>query len=91
VFHFSSHVGPKWMFIVKEGILRRGTIVGAIVTLVFIVMTHGDKVDSGYWVTLGLTAACFLEWTIGAGWLIGAAMWSMREQAARRRQRNRPF
>lgn len=89
MFHFTSHVSPKWMFIAREGILRRGPIVGALVTLLFVVTTRGERVNAGYWPAIALAAMCFLEWTIGAGWLIGAAMWSMREQAARRNERNR--
>jgi hypothetical protein len=38
--------------------------------------------------SLTLIGLCFLESTIGAGWIIGAIMWSVREQAARR-NRNR--
>lgn len=78
------------MFIVREGILRRGIAVGAVVTALYIAATRGDQtIDLWSWHSMTLVALCFLEWTIGAGWLIGTAMWSMREQAAQRR-RDRP-
>jgi hypothetical protein len=78
------------MFILAEGILRRGTVVGAIVTAVFVAASRGDAtLELRSWHSIALAALCFLESTIGAGWLIGAIMWSVREQAARR-SRERP-
>lgn len=76
------------MFIAKQGILRRGTVVGAVVTALLTAVTRGEhstELGSGH--DIAVAALCFLEWTIGAGWVIGAAMWSIREQAERRRPR----
>jgi hypothetical protein len=79
------------MFIVKQGILRRGTLVGAVAAALFMAASRGDRtLDSGTWHSIVLAALCFLEWTIGGGWLIGSVMWSMREQAGRR-SRDRRF
>lgn len=84
-------MSPRWVFIAREGILRRGTAVGAVITALYIAAGRGDHtIELSSWHSITLVALCFLEWTLGAGWLIGAAMWSMREQAAQRR-RNRPF
>lgn len=86
--HFASQVSAKSMFILKEGMLRRGTIVGVIATALFLAANHDDAMPdlrSAQFIVLG--ALCFLEWTIGAGWLIGAIMWSTREQSSRRHRR----
>lgn len=87
--HFASQVSPRSRFIAKEGILRRGTAVGAVVTALFVVASLSDQtIALGSSQSLTLIGLCFLESTIGAGWIIGAIMWSVREQAARR-NRNR--
>lgn len=83
--HFASHVSPRSIFIAKEGMLRRGTVVGLVVTAGFIVASLGDPtMDFGSWHSIALAVMCFLGWTLGAGWLIGASMWAKREQSARR-------
>ena len=85
VLHVSSHLSPRSIFIAKEGMFRRGTIIGLVVTALFVAASLRDPtMNLGSWQSIALVALCFLLWTIGPGWLIGAAMWSMREQAARR-------
>ncbi|HKW49045.1 MAG TPA: hypothetical protein VJN70_16455 [Gemmatimonadaceae bacterium] len=88
--HFASHFSPKSIFIAKEGMFRRGTIIGVVVTALFVAVDrHDPTMDWGSWQSIALVAMCFLLWTIGPGWLIGAAMWSIREQAARRNRNRR--
>ena len=83
--HFASHLSPKSIFIAKEGMFRRGTIIGVVVTALFVAVSrHDPTMELGSWQSMALVAVCFLLWTIGPGWLIGAAMWSMRQHAARR-------
>lgn len=83
--HFSWRSNARTMFIVKQGILHWGTAVGIIITVVFVVANLGNKTfDSGWWRATALVALCFVESTIGAGWIIGSILWSVREQAAKR-------
>lgn len=79
------HVVPKMTararFIAKEGILRRGTMVGAIVAALFVFDSVRDGTfETERWRTVVLAALSFLEWTVGAGWLIGGILWSWRHQ-----------
>jgi hypothetical protein len=88
VLHFALQVSPKSRFIAKEGILRRGTLVGAILTALYVALSHGEQTTaSGSSHFLAVVVLCFLESAIGAGWIIGAIMWSLREQATRRNRR----
>lgn len=71
-------------FILREGLFRRGSIVGLLMAGAYAVLNRDDaSVASSWWHLGALVGLCFVEWTIGAGWLIGAAMWSRRERSTR--------
>lgn len=69
-------------FIWRNGIVRCGIPLGAIVFLWVVVAQFSTTLDglqtrSG-WLELGLLLLiCVGEWTLGGGWLIGAALWSL--------------
>jgi hypothetical protein len=71
-------------FIWREGIFRRGSIVGLVVAGVYAALNLTERsITAGWWQACLLLCLCFVEWTLGAGWLIGAALWSWRERGAR--------
>jgi len=78
-------LGPRLRFIVKEGMLQRGSVVGAIASIVLAVDSLVRGAAQTSWHSALLVVLCFIEWTIGAGWFIGAWLWS-RDQ---RRRSNR--
>lgn len=71
-------------FIIRHGVLRYGLVLGL---LVFGWIAVGDYVTvfdrlstQADWVRLlVLLALCLAVWTVGAGWLIGAALWFVRD------------
>jgi hypothetical protein len=70
------------MFILKEGILRRGVPIGIVATLLFILMNLRDGLfASGGRQGALLVALCFLEWSIGPGFVIGAFQWTRRDRS----------
>lgn len=79
--HFAISTGSRARFIAKEGVLRRGTVVGALVALLFVGGSLRDgTLRSELWRTTVLAVLCFVEWSVGAGWLIGSFLWSWRHQ-----------
>ena len=72
----------RTQFIVKHGILRRGTLVGVIVASLFVMASARDgTLETQRWHTTMLAVLCFLEWSVGTGWLIGSFLWSRRHQS----------
>jgi hypothetical protein len=68
-------------FIAKEGILFRGTVIGAVVAVLFGFGSLRDgTLQAERWRTTVLALLCFVEWSVGAGWLIGSFLWSWRHQ-----------
>jgi len=66
-------------FIVTEGILRRGCFIGAVMAAFLLVGSARDgTLEAELWRTTVLALLSFLEWSVGAGWLIGSFMWSRR-------------
>lgn len=79
--HLARKMTARARFIAKEGILRRGTVVGAVVAAVFVFGSVRDGTfETELWRTAVLAVLGFLEWTVGAGWLIGSFLWSWRHQ-----------
>lgn len=74
---------PRTEYIVRHGILRRGVIVGALVTIVGVLPEAGEF--DAHWhaarVALVMLVACAV-WAVVAGWVIGAFLWSRQEAAA---------
>lgn len=69
-------------YIWRNGIIRCGVPLGAVVFLWVMVAQFGTTLDGLHtrdgWLRLGLLLLITLgEWTLGAGWLIGAALWSL--------------
>ena len=69
-------------FIVSQGILRRGSLVGLAVTLVYVWANLGTETFAGAWWRVALVVLlCFAEWALGAGWIVGAVLWWCRQHA----------
>lgn len=91
-YRWACHNQPFWclmkartVFVLKEGVLRRGIPIGVIVTVLYIVTNLEEgNFDSGWARAAALIALCFLEWGIGAGWIIGSALWSRRQHRSNR-------
>jgi hypothetical protein len=70
-------------FILREGIYRRGSIVGLVVAGVYAALNLTERsITANWWQACLLVCLSFVEWTLGAGWLIGVALWSWREHGA---------
>jgi hypothetical protein len=79
VIHSTIKMTSRVRFIATEGILRRGSLVGALITAFLLVGSARDgTLEAERWRTTVLALLSFLEWSVGAGWLIGSFMWSRR-------------
>ncbi len=82
---------PRAAFIMRVGICRIGVPLGAIVFIVTLVDEYGTvferlRTSSGWIRLLGVAVLCIGEWVVGAGWLIGAALWHGRDVIGRERR-----
>ena len=81
----THHLTSRTLFIVREGILLRGTIAGVLLTGLYVVANlRNGTFASGFARASLIVVLCFLEWTVGAGLVIGSILWSRRQQAAKR-------
>ena len=78
--HLPLLTTPRARFIARDGILRRGTAVGAVIALAYAILNRTGFATNARQQCL-LVLLCFIEWTLGTGWLIGAMLWSWRQQA----------
>lgn len=79
------HPSPRTAFIVREGILRRGIVIGLLVTMLFVATdTFHGAFTNNHRETIVLIVLCLIEWTVGAGWIIGSFLWSRHILAASR-------
>jgi hypothetical protein len=67
-------------YIMRVGVCRIGVPLGAIALLVTLVDGYRTTFESlrtsdGWLRLLGAAVLCIVEWVLGAGWLIGAALW----------------
>jgi hypothetical protein len=78
-------------FIMRVGVCRIGVPLG---TAVFIATLLGEyraafeglRTPAAWLRLLGVAVLCVGEWVLGAGWLIGAALWHGREAIERERR-----
>jgi hypothetical protein len=79
IIHLAIKMTSRVRFVATEGILRRGSLIGAVIAAFFVLGSLRDgTLEAERWRTAVLALLCFLEWSVGAGWLIGSFMWSRR-------------
>jgi hypothetical protein len=81
-------------FIMRVGVYRIGVPLGSVVFIVTLVDDYrtafeGLRSAAGWLRLLGLAVLCIFEWVLGAGWLIGTALWHGHE-AIQRDRRQKP-
>ena len=74
-------LSARGTFIVRRGILRCG-IPLAIIVFAWTLFSHAtgrpDLSSASWWrATIAVFLLAFLEWGVGAGWLIGAVWWEL--------------
>lgn len=83
-----SRVAPaRWSerttYIVRQGVVRYGVVIGLLVSLLGVVPDAGDFGE--HWAALrivGVVAASWVFWALVSGWIIGAFRWSLRGREA---------
>jgi hypothetical protein len=82
---------PRTAFIMRVGICRIGVPLGTIVFIVTLVDEYRTifeslRTSAGWVRLLGVAGLCIGEWVLGAGWLIGVALWHGRDVVGRERR-----
>jgi hypothetical protein len=78
-------------FIMRVGVCRIGVPLGTVVFIVTLgdgyrTVFEGLRTPAGRLRLLGLAILCIGEWVLGAGWLIGTALWHGRDMMGRERR-----
>ncbi len=78
-------------FILRVGVCHIGVPLGTVVFIVTLVGEYGTvfeglRTSAGWLRLLGLAVLCIGEWVLGAGWLIGAALWHGHDVVGRERR-----
>ncbi len=78
-------------FIMRVGVCRIGLPLGTAIFIATLLGEHRTAFESlrtpAAWLRLlGVAVLCVGEWVIGAGWLIGTALWHGREAIERDRR-----
>lgn len=81
---------PRAAYIMRVGVIRIGLPIGAIVFIAAVpdeyrTILKSLRSSAGWLRLLGVAVLCIGEWVLGAGWLIGAALWHGHEGARRER------
>jgi hypothetical protein len=73
-------LSARTQFILRRGVLRWGILVGLVATAVVVGRTPLSvqrSATQGPAPRVVLAVLCFLEWSLGAGWFIGAVLWTV--------------
>lgn len=85
---------PRTAFIIRVGICGIGVPLGTVVFIATLVdeyrtIFEGLRTSAGWLWLLGAAVLCIGEWVLGAGWLIGTALWHGQD-VVRRERRPKP-
>lgn len=76
---------PRTAYIVRQGILRHGIVIGALITALGILPEIADF--AAPWRVARVGAVVIVAWALWAvvtGWIVGAFLWSFHERRQRR-------